>query len=144
MDSSHELWDEVISFAEKSKWSAGPYLADMMRKNSFLEWERVFAAFDDGQPVGYCNFTKHDEMPEENGFSPFIGFIYVDKAYRGNRISQKLIKRVLQYAGMLGYGSVYLMSGEHGLYEKYGFEKIGEYKTIFGDVDQLFRVSIDK
>ena len=30
------------------------------------------------------------------------------------------------------------MSGEHGLYEKYGFEKIGEYRTIFGTTDQLF------
>ncbi|MCR4584763.1 MAG: GNAT family N-acetyltransferase [Lachnospiraceae bacterium] len=31
------------------------------------------------------------------------------------------------------------MSGEIGLYEKYGFEKIGNMTTVYGTVDQLFR-----
>lgn len=138
MRQGHERWDETIAFAQKSEWSAGPYLAKMMRENRFLDWERVFAAFEDGQPVGYCDFTEYDEMPKENGFSPFIGFVYVDKAHRGHRISEKLIARAVDYARELGYSRVYIMSGEHGLYEKYGFEKIGEYKTIYGDVDGLF------
>ena len=30
------------------------------------------------------------------------------------------------------------MSGEVGLYEKYGFRKIGDYGTIYGSVEQLF------
>ena len=29
--------------------------------------------------------------------------------------------------------------GERGLYEKYGFEKIGEHRTTYGTTDQLFR-----
>ena len=42
------------------------------------------------------------------------------------------------YARELGYEKVYILSGEIGLYEKYGFEKLGDYKTIFGSIDQLF------
>ena len=49
-----------------------------------------------------------------------------------------MIGEVIRYAGSLGFQKVYLMSGEHGLYEKYGFEKIGEYPTIWGTTDQLF------
>jgi ribosomal protein S18 acetylase RimI-like enzyme len=30
------------------------------------------------------------------------------------------------------------MSGEIGLYEKYGFTKMGKYKTIYDSIDQLF------
>lgn len=30
------------------------------------------------------------------------------------------------------------MSGEVGLYEKYGFEKLGDNATIYGTTDQLF------
>lgn len=30
------------------------------------------------------------------------------------------------------------MSGEKGFYEKYGFELIGEYETIYDWTDQLF------
>ncbi len=29
-------------------------------------------------------------------------------------------------------------AGEIGLYEKYGFEKLGDYETIYGSIDQLF------
>ena len=34
------------------------------------------------------------------------------------------------------------MSGEVGLYEKYGFEKLGDYATIYGTTDQLFAKNI--
>ncbi len=63
-------------------------------------------------------------------FSPFIGFVFVDENYRGKRISETLIKKVIEYANELGYENIYIMSGEQGLYEKYGFEKIGDYETI--------------
>ena len=38
----------------------------------------------------------------------------------------------------IGYTKMYIMSGEIGLYEKYGFVKIGDYRTIYESVDQLF------
>ena len=34
------------------------------------------------------------------------------------------------------------MSGEQGLYEKYGFEKIGDFETIWGTTDQLFQKTV--
>ena len=134
----HPLWEETTAFARASSWSAGPYLAGMMANNAFQDWERVAVATDGDRPAGYCVFAEKDELPEEYGFSPFIGFVYVDEKYRGRRISGQMIHEVVRYAGTLGFRKVYLMSGEHGLYEKYGFEKIGEYRTIFGTMDQLF------
>ena len=134
----HPLWEKTMAFARGSSWSAGPFLANMMEKNAFRDWERVAVAMDGEQPAGYCVFAEKDELPEEYGFSPFIGFVYVDEKYRGRRISEQMIHEVVRYAGTLGFRKVYLMSGEHGLYEKYGFEKIGEYRTIFGTTDQLF------
>ena len=77
-------------------------------------------------------------MPEQYGFSPFIGFVFVDERYRGNRISERMINSVIAYAVKLGFEKVYIMSGERGLYEKYGFEKIGDFETIYNTVDQLF------
>lgn len=137
----HPLWERTAAFARGSSWKAGPYLAGMMERNAFQDWERVAVAMDGEHPAGYCVFAEKDELPEEYGFSPFIGFVYVDEKYRGRRISEQMIREVLRYAGTLGFRNVYLMSSEHGLYEKYGFEKIGEYRTIFGTTDQLFRKS---
>ena len=138
MTPGHEDWEETIRFAEGCSWRAGPYLAKEMKKGAFTGWERVFRARVDGEIAGFCTFTKTDELDERCGFFPFIGFVFVEEKHRGRRLSQKLIDAAVQYAGGVGFDKVYLMSGEQGLYEKYGFEKIGEYETIFGTVDQLF------
>jgi len=141
MTQEHELWNATITFAENCSWKAGPYLAQLMKQNKFLEWERVFAVCEDGEVVGYCTLTAKDELPDTYDFTPFIGFVFVDEKCRGKRISEKLINSVADYANKLGYETIYIMSGEQGLYEKYGFEKIGEYRTIYDSVDQLFKRS---
>ena len=133
-----DRWEAVAAFAEESAWRAGPYLARQMRAGHFRDWERVFAAFSDGRPAGYCVFAEKDELPDEYGLSPFIGFVYVDPSHRGRRLSQRMLDCVTRYARDCGFETVYLMSGEKGLYEKYGFVKMGEYPTVWGTVDQLF------
>ena len=97
----HPLWEKTTAFARGSSWSAGPYLARMMEKNVFRDWERVVVAMDGDRPAGYCVFAEKDELPEEYGFSPFIGFVYVDEKYRGRRISEEMIREVMRYAGGL-------------------------------------------
>lgn len=77
-------------------------------------------------------------MATEYEFTPFIGFIFVSEQHRGKRISELMIQRAALYAHTLGHQKIYIMSGEIGLYEKYGFEKLGNYKTIYGSTDQLF------
>ena len=138
MRQGHPLWEDTIRFARDCSWRAGPALAKRMEANAFRDGERVIAAVEDGCIVGYCTFAERDELPAEYGYSPFIGFVFVAEAHRGNRISQQMIEAALRYANSLGYDTVYLMSGEQGLYEKYGFLKMGEYPTIYGSADQLF------
>lgn len=142
MTQGHPLWNETIALAESCSWKAGPFLAGLMRKNAFAHWERVCAARVDGKVVGFCTFSERDELPPEYGFTPFIGFVFVDESCRGRRLSEAMIRAVIPYARELGYEKIYLMSGETGLYEKYGFQKIGDYETIYGTTDQLFVKSI--
>lgn len=138
MTRGHKYWDETVSSAEKCSWKAGPYLAEKMKRNEFAEWERVFAACVDGKVAGFCTLTAKDELPSEHEFTPFIGFVFVDEQYRGQRLSERMLQSATSYAYDLGYEEVYIMNGETGLYEKYGFEKLGDYETIYGSVDQLF------
>lgn len=110
-----------------------------MQYNDFLPWERVIVASEKNQLAGFCTFCQKDELPEEYLYTPFIGFVFVDEKSRGKRLSQKMISAACQYARQLDYKIIYIMSGEIGLYEKYGFEKLGDFKTIYGTRDQLFR-----
>lgn len=142
LTSTHDKWESVAAFAEKCSWKAGKYLAELMRGDTFKEWERVFAAFENGEPVGFCTFTEKDELDPKYPYSPLIGFVFVDEVHRGRRISGRMIEKVLEYAKNIGYDKVYIMSGEHGLYEKYGFSCMGDYESIYGEKDQLFVISL--
>jgi len=142
MTQGHKYWNETICLAEKCSWKAGYYLAQKMKNNDFDPFERVFAVCVNGKVAGFCTFAEKDELPKEYQFTPFIGFIFVNEPYRGKRLSELMIKSVILYARKLGYEKIYIMSGEVGLYEKYGFEKLGDYKTIYDSTDQLFVKSI--
>ena len=136
------LWEETAAFARGCSWRAGPVLAARMEERRFLDWERVIVALAEGKVAGYCALTARDELPEGTDYSPFVGFVFVDEAHRGKRISERMIGCAARYAGSLGYRTLYVMSGEEGLYEKYGFERLGEYETIYGTTDRLFRKAI--
>lgn len=138
MTFGHKLWDKTIEFAEKCSWRAGPCLAKKMKENDFESNERVIIALCDDNIAAFCTFTNKDELPAEYDFKPFIGFVFVDEKYRGHRLSEALIDAACEAAGKQGFPTIYIMSGEVGLYEKYGFKKIGDYKTIYDSVDQLF------
>lgn len=143
MTPEHPYWKETASFAENCSWKAGPVLAEKMNENQFSSWERVCAVCVDRKIVGFCTFTEKDELPDAYMFTPFIGFVFVDEAHRGKRLSEQMIRCVAAYAREIGYQNIYLMSGEVGLYEKYGFIKLGNYPTIYGSVDQLFRMEME-
>lgn len=138
MKYGHKYWNATAEFALNCSWRAGGYLAKLMYENAFADEERVLVALVDGNIAGFCTFAKKDELPEEYDFTPFIGFMFVDEKYRGRRLSEKLIQAACNHAANNGFGKVYIMSGETGLYEKYGFEFLGMYRTIYDSEEQLF------
>ena len=127
-----ELWDRVSEYAGKCSWqTTGQYLSDKMKRNDFLEWERVFAAFSQDKVIGFCAFTKDSTVLGEK-YSPYIGFLFVDEAYRENHIGRKLCASAVQYAETKNFDKVYLYSDLLNYYEKMGFDKIGEEDTPWG------------
>ena len=138
MSYGHKYWNNTIEFASKCSWKAGAFLAQKMRTNDFESNEKVIIALYDDCIAGFCTLANTDEISQEYDFTPFVGFMFVDEKYRGNRLSERLINVACDEARKQGFYRIYIMSGEMGLYEKYGFAKIGDYKTIYGTTDQLF------
>lgn len=119
------LWSKVATYAAACDWRAGPQLAEKMRSSAFDDWERVFAALCGEAVAGFCVFSKRDCIPDVP-YTPYIGYVFVDQAFRGHRLSQRMIEAALSYAKTLGFERVYLVSDHKNLYEKYGFCKIDE------------------
>ena len=94
---SDEWWQKTIDYAKNCSWKAGESLAKQMERNDFSDWERVFIAIADENISGYCTFVEKDCIPNVD-YTPYIGFLFVGEPYRGNRISEKMINTVIEYA----------------------------------------------
>ena len=94
--SSDELWYKIRNYVESCSWRAGKALANAMDNNVFQEWERVIVAIDNESICGYCTVAKTDCIPNVS-YTPYIGFMFVDEMYRGNRLSQQLICYAMDY-----------------------------------------------
>lgn len=137
LTSADELWSKVKEYAESCSWRAGKALAQMMDKGAFQDWERVVAALDGEEICGYCTIAKTDCIPDVD-YTPYIGFLFVDEAYRGNRLSRQIILHAMDYLKSVGFEKVYLVSDHVNLYEKYGFEVIDRKMAPWGEEEKIY------
>lgn len=135
--SSDDMWKEVSQFAQNCSWRAGRSLSQNMSNNTFSGWERVIVALHEKEIAGYCTVTKSDHIPNVP-YTPYIGYVFVDEKYRGQRLSQKLISYAMSYLRSQGFQQVFLVSDHEGLYEKYGFKVIDTKMTPRGRYEKIY------
>lgn len=141
MSPGHALWNRVRDYAANCSWGAGKALAEMMDTGKFTDWERVLTAVNGDQIRGFCTLTKTDCIPDVP-YTPYIGFLFVDGAYRGNRLSLRLIEAGMAYLKTQGFSEVYLTSDHENLYEKYGFQVIDRKMAYWGGMEKIYRKSL--
>jgi len=138
LDVNSKEWKNVEKQVSQVSWVAGKSLAQKMCTNDFSDWEKVIIGKnEDGALISFCVVSKEDGLNDKS-ISPFIGYVFVSEEYRGNRLSEKLLQQAESYLRTEDFKSVYIVSGEDGLYEKYGYKKIGNCKTIYGHDENLF------
>lgn len=135
-----KLWNKLVNYTNSCDWEAWPILAQKMEENNFLDWEKIFVATEDNNIVGYCTFTKDDWIPNCE-YSPFIGFIFVDKNYRWKRVSEKMINTVEEYAKTLNFDKLYIVSDHKWLYENIDLKNAMK-KLMSFDVSKVFLLEI--
>lgn len=137
INQNEKLWQDLVNYANDCKWEAWPILAQKMKENKFLDWERIFVATKNGEIIWFCTFTKEDWIPNCDYF-PFVWFIFVDENYRWKRVSEKMINAVEKYAKTLNFKKLYIVSDHKWLYEKYWFEKCDEKTDEMWRIESIF------
>lgn len=117
------LWETVAGFAENCLWPEGRNLSQRMRDGGFHDWERVLVALDGETIAGFCTLSKTCRLPKAP-YCPYVGDVFVDLPYRGNRLSANLIDAAAARAQEAGFDRIFLVSDHSGPYEKYGFQAI--------------------
>ncbi len=127
---------------QKSDWSAGQYLYELLRDHRLKELcgesTKVLLLADGEQLVSFCTYAEQDDI-RESSLTPWVGFVYTFPAFRGNRYMGKL----LDYAEVLARGEgnryIYISTGETGLYEKYGYSFWKTMKDVNGEDSRVYR-----
>jgi len=75
-------------------------------------------------------------------YTPYVGYVFVDEACRGRRLSQQLIRYAMNYLKQQGFEEVYLISDHENLYEKYGFSVIDRQMSPWGSEEKIYRQTL--
>ena len=138
VDKDTPLAAEFLQFVENCSWvEVRDHIAEKIRTWDFTDWETMFAAVRDGQIVGMASALKTDYYPLPDIF-PWVSCIFVSEAYRGQKISGKLIDGANEYLKACGFTRSYIPSEYMGLYEHYGYRYLKDIVNYGGGTDHLF------
>ena len=132
------LAGEFLHFVENCSWTeVREHIAGLIREWQFTDWETMFAAVKDGKIIGMTSVLKTDYYPLPDIY-PWVSCVFVEKPYRGQRISEKLIDTANAYAKAQGFTKTYIPTEFTGLYERYGYRYIKDIVNYGGGTDRLY------
>lgn len=138
VDKGTALAEQLIRFVENFSWTeVQEHMLAELRAWSFTDWETPFAAIVHGQIVGIAYTRKTDYYPLPEIY-PWVSGVFVTEAYRGHRISEKLIAFANEYAKKNGFDKTYIPSIHTGLYEKYGYRYVRDIVNYGNGIDRLY------
>ena len=130
---------------QKSDWSAGQYLCELLRDHRLKELcgesTKVLMLADGEQLVSFCTYAEQDDIREPS-LTPWVGFVYTFPAFRGNRYMGQLLDHAEVLARGEGHRCIYISTGETGLYEKYGYSFWKTMKDVNGEDSRVYRKMI--
>lgn len=129
---------EFLHFVENCTWTeVREHIAGLVRDWKFTDWETMFAAVKDGKIIGMASVLKEDYYPLPDIF-PWVSCVFVEKPYRGQRFSEKLIEKANAYAKEQGFTKTYIPTEFTGLYERYGYRYLKDIVNYGGGTDRLY------
>ena len=137
-DRGTELAGRLLGFVENCSWEeTREHIAGMLRDWVFTDWETMFAAVLNGKIVGMASVLKTDYYPLPEVY-PWVSCIFVEEAYRGRKISGKLIEAANRYLKQQGFDRSYIPTEFTGLYERYGYCYLRDIVNYGGGTDRLY------
>lgn len=134
--------DHWLGEIQKSDWSAGAYLYELLRDKKLKELcgepTQVLLLTDQKELLSFCTYAEQDDVREPS-VTPWVGFAYTFPRYRGKRRMGKLLEHAYALAKRDGYPHIYISTGETGLYEKYGYSFWKMMKDIGGEDSRIYR-----
>lgn len=135
------LKDRVLKYVENCGWGVKPFFQEQLEIGISLKGKipQSFVMLKREEIIGFYQFIKNEPIRNRD-LTPWIATLFIDKKYRGQRLSEKLISHGRRYAHKLGYNKVYISTDHIQLYEKMGFREIGLDIDKWGSPTKLYEI----
>ena len=130
VSASGALVNKLIFYANNCSFQGtGSYLAQLLSDNAFEDYERVYAAIQNREVIGFAAIVKESCVDGDKN-SPWLDFLFVEEKYRNQHIGMAFITKICSYAKSIGFDCLYLCTLSHtAYYKKAGFNTL--YVTNF-------------
>lgn len=126
----------------ESDWSAGQYLAQLLRDGQLKETvgatALVLLLTEGDRLASFCTFAPLDDV-QPTKLGPWIGFVYTFPAFRGQGCVRMLLEHAEGLATIMGREAVYISTGHTGLYERYGYAFLETAPDVQGEESRIYR-----
>lgn len=102
---------------------------------------QTFVCIKDEQIVGTISLWRCDLQSRQDIF-PWLGGLYVKKAFRGEGFAKALVEYACMTAQKLAYNTLYLFSELNDFFEKLGWEYLKEIPDEYGQMVKLYKKEI--
>lgn len=137
-DKKHFWLDKL----QKSDWSAGKYLFDLLKNEKLKELcgesTTVWMLTEADELYSFCTLAEKDDI-QPTELTPWIGFVYTFPLWRKKGYCRILLNHVEQFAAQQGFQCVYISTDHTGLYEKYGYSFRQTMPDIEGNPSRVYQ-----
>ena len=131
-------------------WRAGDFLfsllggkgtcevSEVLFEEACGEGAQVLLLVEGRELVSFCTYAPLDDV-QPTLLTPWIGFVFTAKEYRGRRCAGELISYAEGLAREDGHEFTYISTDHVGLYEKYGYELYQMAKSLDGEDARVYR-----
>ena len=95
----------------------------------------------DNEIIGCAGLITNDFISRMDLY-PWVCAVFVEKNYRGNAYGSLLIEKAKIDAKESGFKYLYLSTDHIGLYEKYGFEYIGQGYHPWNEESRIYKLEL--
>ena len=135
----------ILDYFKNCEWGAAKFLYSLIDEDKLYktlgENTKVVVLLDGEKVVSFATYADIDCVDDKSLF-PWIGFVYTDESYRGNRYSQQVINYILDLAKKDKYSSVFLATDHIGFYEKFGFVYKETRIDIYNEESRIYEFKL--
>ncbi len=119
---SSGFWVIYNFISKQSYWSSG--ISSVLLSRA-LKYSWNFSAYDGENLIAFCRLVT------DYATFAYLADVFVLPEYRGRGISKKMIGLILEQEAIPGMRRIILATQDaHGLYEKFGFDKISNPEIL--------------